>query len=342
MLAIKKAVRRSLPLQIAFYAPQGSGKTLSALLLAAGLAPNGKVAVIDTERGRASLYADNKRVRAALPNGFDVIELDQPYHPSRYMEAIDLAESNGYKVCIIDSGSDSWDGPGGCTDIAEKAKGMWSGAKLANKRMMTRAALSDMHIIWCLKAQDKTKIIDKAKSGTGKQEYIDLGVLPIWEKNNLYPQLLVFSVDPKTHLSTVVKCHDDLWDIFGTPKLITKEDGERIRTWNESAQSLGQDEQLLKRASVAVSEGVEAYKAFFTGLTPAQKRAIAPTHEANKRLAAEPDKAVPVFGTPENPEAWPENFDGPVCIYNGDRYEYDEATSGYRKVERPPASEQAA
>jgi len=286
-MEIKKAVRRALPLQLAFYAPSGAGKTFSALLFAAGLSPNGKVVVVDTERGRASLYADNKKILAALPGGFDVIELDAPYHPQRYIEALDLAESQGYRVCIVDSGSDSWDGPGGCSDLAEKAKGMWAGAKLWNKRMMTRAALSDMHVIWCLKAQEKTKIIDKAKSGTGKQEYIDLGVLPIWEKNNLFPQLLVFSVDPTTHVSTVKKCHDDLWQFFTEPKLITKADGEKIRQWNEGGKQLDPHEQLKKRARAAAEIGLAEYTAFYQACSPSDKKALKDsTHEENKRIAA--------------------------------------------------------
>src|SRR4051812_45383110 len=119
-LQIKKAERRALPLQIAFYGPSSSGKTMSALMFAAGLVNGGKVAVIDTERGRASLYADNKKVLSVLPNGFDVVELDQPYHPKRFIEALNLIENSGYKACLIDSMSDAWDGPGGCTDIAEE------------------------------------------------------------------------------------------------------------------------------------------------------------------------------------------------------------------------------
>lgn len=308
-LQIRKAVRRALPIQVAFYGPSGSGKTFSALLFAAGLSPDGKVCVVDTERGRASLYADNKKILAALPQGFDVIELDQPYHPQRFIEAIDACESAGYKVCVIDSGSDSWDGPGGCSDIAEKAKGMWNGAKLWNKRMMTRAALSDMHIIWLLKAQEKTKVIDKRDSPDGKTKYIDLGVLPIWEKNNFYPMLLGFSVDPKTHLSTLVKSHDDLWAMFPEPKLIGKDDGARVRRWNESGQMLDAHEQLRKRARVTAEDGMTAYSSFFAELTPVQKKALVDTdHEENKRIAKRADEQPRDEGTEgEPPKANPES-----------------------------------
>ena len=291
MLEFKRAVRHSLPMQGAFYGPSGSGKTLSALLFASGLSVDGKVGVIDTEKGRASLHADNKKLLAVMPNGFDVIEIGPTYHPKLFIEAMKFTEDQGYRVCIIDSGSDSWDGPGGCTDIAEDAKGMWNGAKLWNKRMMVTAALSDMHIIWCLKAQDKTKIIDKSKSASGKQEYLDLGMTPIWEKNNFYPMLYAFSVDPKTHESTLVKASADaMWDLFPKPHLIGREDGERLRKWNDTGSAMAEGEQLRKRARMAADDGIAAYQEFFGGLTPAQRKMLEPVHGELKAAAVKADK----------------------------------------------------
>ena len=52
----KKAVRSASKLRLALSGTSGSGKTYGALLLAKGI--GGKIAVIDTERGSASLYAD--------------------------------------------------------------------------------------------------------------------------------------------------------------------------------------------------------------------------------------------------------------------------------------------
>lgn len=291
---IKKAVRKALPLQAAFVGPTNSGKTMSGLLFAAGLArPDERIVVIDTERGRASLYADNKRIRAALPNGFDVIELDAPYHPQRYIEAIDTAEQAGYKVCLIDSASDSWDGTGGCADIAEKKRG-WTEAKLWNKRLMSRIALSDMHIICCLKAQEKTKIIDKSKTASGKQEFIELGMQPICEKSFFYPMTLAFMVDSQTHLASIIKTHEDLQEQFRTPHLITPADGLAVRKWNDGGQQLGVNEQLIKRSRLAAEDGVQSYKDFFESLTPDQKRALTShsAHTENKTAAERADRAA--------------------------------------------------
>jgi hypothetical protein len=217
------------------------------------------------------------------------MELDAPYHPSRFVEAIDCAESAGYKLLIIDSSSDSWNGPGGCEDISEKDNGKWIKAKQANRRMTMRAAVSDMHIIWCFKAQPKVKVVGKEKSASGKQEFHDLGIQPVCEKNAIFPLLLVFSVDTVTHLSTVTKCHDDLWNLFPEPKLISKEDGDNILRWNQTAKPLEDNDQLKKRAEAAASQGTEEYRNFFTGITANQRKALEPFHEENKRIATAAD-----------------------------------------------------
>src|SRR5690606_35679191 len=86
----KKAERKQAKLRLALAGPSGSGKTYSALLLATGL--GGRIAVIDTEHGSASLYADLV--------DFDAMELHAPYSPERYIEAIIAAEQAGYDTLI--------------------------------------------------------------------------------------------------------------------------------------------------------------------------------------------------------------------------------------------------
>jgi len=49
----KKAERKQAKLRLALAGPSGSGKTFSALLMAKGL--GGRIAVVDTEHGSASL-----------------------------------------------------------------------------------------------------------------------------------------------------------------------------------------------------------------------------------------------------------------------------------------------
>lgn len=108
----KKAERKQAKLRLALAGPSGSGKTMSALLMAKGL--GGRIAVIDTEHGSASLYADIA--------DFDVLELHAPYSPERYAEAITAAEQAGYSVLIVDSYSHEWTGSGGCLESNESSR----------------------------------------------------------------------------------------------------------------------------------------------------------------------------------------------------------------------------
>ena len=91
------ATKSAAKLRAALFGPSGSGKTFSALAIASGL--GGRVALIDTERGSASKYADRF--------AFDVLDLQQP-SVENYQAAIAAAGAAGYAVLIIDSLSHGW------------------------------------------------------------------------------------------------------------------------------------------------------------------------------------------------------------------------------------------
>jgi hypothetical protein len=292
---IKQAVRQAVPLYLGLYGPTGSGKTKSAILLASGLAPTGKVVVIDTEYPRASLHADDKDIKAALPGGFQVVAFDPPYTPKRMIEAIDTCEKAGFEVCIPDSLSDTWNGPGGCEDIKEKTKG-WATPKKENKRMMSRIKTSKMDIICCLKAHDKIKIVEgdiNPNTGKPKQEYVSLGMQPEMEKNTLYPALVAFSIDQDTHVATMKKASvEALVPFFIEPHLLSKEDGVKLRQWNQTGSPQSDFEQLRARAKTEAMRGVEIYKGFFASLTKAERVWLAKNgHEDNKYTAEQADAA---------------------------------------------------
>lgn len=90
-----KATKKQSKLRLAVFGPSGSGKTYSSLSIATGL--GGKIAVIDTERGTASKYADRF--------DFDVLNLEK-HNIESYCEAI--ASAKGYDVLVIDSLTHAW------------------------------------------------------------------------------------------------------------------------------------------------------------------------------------------------------------------------------------------
>ena len=89
-LTFQRARRTQARLRLALVAVSGAGKTMSALRLARGLVEQlidmgvvqggleGKIAVIDTERASAALYAD------VVP--FDTLVLEPPYSVDRYQQ----------------------------------------------------------------------------------------------------------------------------------------------------------------------------------------------------------------------------------------------------------------
>lgn len=110
-MAFRKASKTQARLRLALVGPSGSGKTMTALLLAKRLGK--RVALIDSERGSASKYAGDVA-------DFDVLELDD-FAPRNYVRAIELAESQGYEVIVIDSLSHAWAGKGGALEMVDTA-----------------------------------------------------------------------------------------------------------------------------------------------------------------------------------------------------------------------------
>lgn len=122
----KKAVKSQAKARIGLIGPSGSGKTYTALLIGRELGH--RVAVIDTEYGSASKYADEF--------DFDTLQLDD-FHPQNYIDGIKAAGSAGYDVVIIDSLSHAWAGSGGALELADRNAARYSGNRFAAWRDIT-------------------------------------------------------------------------------------------------------------------------------------------------------------------------------------------------------------
>jgi len=101
-MEIRKAERKRAKIKMALQGSSGSGKSMSALLIAFGLCDNWKkIAVIDTENSSADLYSNLGE--------FNILGIDAPYSPEKYIEAIDMCINAEMEVIIIDSISHCWD-----------------------------------------------------------------------------------------------------------------------------------------------------------------------------------------------------------------------------------------
>lgn len=149
-MGFQKATKKQAKARIGIIGPSGSGKTWTALKLAQTLGK--KIAVIDTEHGSASKYADEFE--------FDVLELTN-FNPQNYINGIKEAEKYGYDVLIIDSLSHAWVGTDGALELADKNASKYSGNRFAAWRDVTplhnkliEAMLSStMHIIATMRSK---------------------------------------------------------------------------------------------------------------------------------------------------------------------------------------------
>ena len=97
-ITFQRARKSQAKARVANIGPSGSGKTLLGLFTGQKL--GSKIAVIDTENGSASKYADRF--------DFDVLNLDD-FDPRTYIAALQAAVQAGYEVIIIDSLTPAWD-----------------------------------------------------------------------------------------------------------------------------------------------------------------------------------------------------------------------------------------
>lgn len=115
-MELKKATRQAKRIRFAILAPSGSGKTWTGLRLCRELAgPQGRVIVIDTEHGSASMYAGEPEAAG----DFETIELDS-FSPENYQEALKLAARENADAVMIDSLSHAWAGKDGLLEFVDK------------------------------------------------------------------------------------------------------------------------------------------------------------------------------------------------------------------------------
>lgn len=219
----KKAERKQAKLRLALAGPSGSGKTYSALLLAQGL--GGRIAVLDTEHGSASLYADLV--------DFDAMELHAPYSPERYIEVIVAAEQAGYDTLIVDSYSHEWTGSGGCLEQNEtvahqKFRGntwaAWNETTPRHRKLTDKILTSSMHIICTMRSKTETV------QGEGKK-ILKLGMKSEQRDGTDYEFTVVLDLTHDGHTATASK---DRTKLFDQPELISEETGKRLLSWLNS------------------------------------------------------------------------------------------------------------
>lgn len=220
-MPFKKATKTRIKLRLAIEGPAGSGKTYTALAVATDLEPGGRIAVIDTERGSASKYADLF--------AFDVLELDS-FHPSKYVDAIAEAALAGYAVVVIDSLSHAWDGKGGILEIVRR-KGnsfnAWGDVAPIEDALLDALTGANIHIIATMRTKTAYEVEKDEK--TGKMQPRKVGLAAVQRQGLEYEFDVVGRLDDEnTWTTTKTRCPALTGALISKPG---KPLAETLRAW---------------------------------------------------------------------------------------------------------------
>lgn len=283
VIKIRKAKREGARLVIGVSGISGSGKTRSAIELAYGLANYNpeKIGFLDTENKRGSLYAEVLRDHPTHPTEveFYIGDLEPPFTPQRYAEAIIEFQKAGVEVLVIDSVSHEYEGTGGVLEMREPLPGKQGKrdniAKAEHKKFMNTLLQSNMHVIACVRAREKVEM----RNENGKTIYIPQGVQPICEKNFMFEMTASLMMWDEGKSQQVLKCPGELRTILGRENdYVTSADGKALRDWVDGAKQLDPDvEAAVNMLRTTTEQGMAALVTAWKALSPKIRKAINPT-----------------------------------------------------------------
>ena len=165
-------------LRMALMGVSKSGKTLSALRIATGIADamnldrERVIAMIDTEHARSTLYADEF--------DYDVMRLES-FAPRRFVDAIKSAAEEHYPILIVDSMSHEWMGPGGVLETVDALKEKGDKVPWGKVTPLHNAFIDTLldypgHVIVTIRMKPKIELIENDGKIAGVRK---LGIQPI-------------------------------------------------------------------------------------------------------------------------------------------------------------------
>ena len=269
-MKLRKACRRNAKIKMGLQGPSGSGKTYSSLLIAYGLCSDwSKVAVIDTENLSADLY-DHL-------GDYNVLSIDAPFSPDKYMDAIKECQHAGMEVIIIDSMTHSWEY---LIEYHASLQGNsftnWGKITPLHNELVQVILQSPCHVIATIRTKQDYILVEK----NNKQVPEKVGLKGVQRDGLEYDFTLVFDLDMRNHASS---SKDRTGLFFSKPSTkLTIETGRAIKDWCEQVEIT--EKELSKRIEqcITVEELLllyNTYPEFSLSLTPlyqARKKALTP------------------------------------------------------------------
>lgn len=284
---LKPAKKESVPPLIGLWGRSGSGKTYSAILLARGLVgPKGKIAVIDTENGRAKFYAD-------IAGGWLHLDMQPPFSPEKYSAAFKYCEAQGADVIVVDSMSHVWENVLETADTSTlKGLAKWKSPKIAHKRMMNDLIRSPIPVIFCIRAKEASKQV-----GSGSDmKIIQLGWQPVTERNFTFEMTVDLNMtkDGYYDLNASKTVPEALRGVIKQDGRVDINMGALIAEWAGSGVAIDPAIINLKReGQESALGGVETYTKWLAGLSAEKKATIKHLHSGWSKEAKEADAIKP-------------------------------------------------
>lgn len=312
--------REGVQLLIGIAGPSASGKTLSALKLAAGLSEGKPFAYVDTESGRALHYADD----------FDFLhtELDEPFSPGRYREVLAEAAKTNPPVIVIDSMTHEHAGPGGVLAMHEAELDRRAGDDFKKREALKMSAwikpkqerkllIGDLlrvrcHLILCFRAEEKVDIVRDEK---GKTQVIPkrtvaghVGWIPVCGKEYPYELTLSLVMTPdRPGMPQPIKIMDQHRPLVPLDEPLSEKTGQRLAAWarggtsTTSGMSKGDFSAKIRAAGISQDRVREVGKSLYPD--KASLNALTNDERAELWAALETDSGSEVGGTGPDDEA---------------------------------------
>lgn len=194
MLQFKKAELTGRKLRMSIQGPSGSGKTTTALRIAAGIAEQegGRIALIDSEDGRARLEAARF--------DFDHCELVKKT-PDEYVEALRLARN--HTVVIIDSASHEWEAILKLKDALPESKKFtgWAGLNPKHEAFFRAMLEHPAHTIVTMRSEQAYVLETQERDGRKVTVPVKVGMEPIMRKRSEYEFDIAIELDHESKAS---------------------------------------------------------------------------------------------------------------------------------------------
>lgn len=253
MSRFKRAIRPIIYTKTLFNSVSGGGKTYSALRVATGMqkamAENGeetRIAFIGSEQQRDLIYANEF--------DYDILQLEEPFTPESYIEAMDDAIDEGYKIIIVDSITHEWSGTGGVLEIHSNIPGnsytAWKKVTPRHNAFLDKLIESPVHVLATVRGKDEVVL----EEVNGKQVPKKVG-MGYDQRNNLeFLFTTSFNIDKTTNVAMDFKDNTHLFE--NNARILTEKDGEKLYKWAVE----GSDEEIIQRADTIEKSKEEGKK----------------------------------------------------------------------------------